>query len=108
MPSYNLSLDINLSDHDLTANNLNFTDTILFVNNSDMASVEFVDPYDSVWLKLITVVVYAVELMSSAIMLAFITYEREYGHYRTLINQLLSYLYGVVITYVVFRLEYAK
>ena len=32
-------------------------------------SVEFVDPYNSIWLKLITVVVYAVELMSSAIML---------------------------------------
>ena len=97
IPSKNVSLD--LSDQDLTEINLNFVETIPFFNDSNMASVEFVDPYDSIWLKLITVFVYAVELMSSAIMLAFIIYERQYGHYRTLINQLLSYLYGVVSMY---------
>ena len=56
------------------------------------------DPFDSIWLKLLTVIVYAVEIMSSIIMSAFVVYETNglAGHYRTLINQLLSYHYGAV------------
>ena len=56
------------------------------------------DPFDSIWLKLLTVIVYTVEIMSSTIMLAFVVYETNglAGHYRTLINQLLSYHYGAV------------
>ena len=56
------------------------------------------DPFDSIWLKLFTVIVYLVEIMSSIIMLAFVVYETNglAGHYRTLINQLLSYHYGAV------------
>ena len=56
----------------------------------------FVDPYDSVWLKIATAIVYKVEILSSLVIFAFIDYEKHYGHYRTLINQLLSILYGVV------------
>ena len=56
----------------------------------------FVDPYDSVWLKIATVIVYTIEILSSLVIFAFIDYEKHYGHYRTLINQLLSILYGVV------------
>ena len=58
--------------------------------------VGFVDPYDSVWLKIATVIVYTIEILSSLVIFAFIDYEKHYGHFRTLINQLLSILYGVV------------
>ena len=56
------------------------------------------DPYDSIWLKLTTVLVYGVEVMASIVMVAFVAFETQgfAGHYRTLINQLLSYLYGGV------------
>ena len=58
--------------------------------------VGFVDPYDSVWLKIVTAIVYTIEILSSLVIFAFINYEKHYGHFRTLINQLLSILYGVV------------
>ena len=62
------------------------------------------DPFDSIWLKLFTVIVYLVEIMSSIIMLAFVVYETNglAGHYRTLINQLLSYHYGAVRVFPIF------
>jgi hypothetical protein len=61
-------------------------------------SVEFVDPYDSIWLKLITIGVYLVQILSALVNMAFVSFETRglAGHYRTLINQLLSYLYGAV------------
>ena len=57
-----------------------------------------VDPYDSTWLKLITILVYVVEVIASVVMVAFVAFETGgfAGHFRTLINQLLSYLYGAV------------
>ena len=58
------------------------------------------DPFDSLWLKLMTLLVYSIELVDSVIMMAFVVYETNglAGHYRTLINQLLSHLYrGVSI-----------
>ena len=56
------------------------------------------DPYHSIWLKLLTILVYFIEVIASIVMLAFVSYETQglAGHYRTLINQLLSYLYGGV------------
>ena len=56
------------------------------------------DPYDSIWLKLTTILVYCVEVLASIVMVAFVAFETQgfAGHYRTLINQLLSYLYGGV------------
>ena len=56
------------------------------------------DPYSSIWLKLLTILVYFIEVIASIVMLAFVSYETQglAGHYRTLINQLLSYLYGGV------------
>ena len=58
------------------------------------------DPYDSIWLKLTTILVYCVEVMASIVMVAFVAFETQgfAGHFRTLINQLLSYLYGAVNT----------
>ena len=60
--------------------------------------IEFVDPYDSIWLKLVTIIVYFIEIVSSVVCICFVVFETKgyAGHYRTLINQLLSYLYGAV------------
>ena len=71
---------------------------VTFEKDQEKDKIEFIDPYNSIWLKLITVLVYIVELLSSAICYAFVIYEQDYGHYRTLINQLIGYLYKVVST----------
>ena len=59
---------------------------------------KWIDPYDSLALKVLTVIVYIVEILASIVMLAFVAYETGgyAGHYRTVINQLLSCLYGAV------------
>ena len=55
------------------------------------------DPYDSIWLRLIAVFVYLLIILSSCLMMAFTYYEQLYhGHYRTVINQLITNLYNVV------------
>ena len=55
------------------------------------------DPFDSMWLKFGAFGTYIVAVLSSGIMFAFISYEQQFhGHFRTLINQLLSNLYGAV------------
>ena len=78
-------------------------DTSSMINSAtfekDIPSAEiWNDPYDSIWLKLFTVVFYIVEILASLVMFAFVKYETSglAGHYRTLINQLLSYFYGGV------------
>ena len=67
--------------------------------NQTTNAEEWIDPYDSVWLKILTFFVYIVEVMAASIMITFVYYETSgyAGHYRTLINQLLSYFYGGVI-----------
>ena len=56
------------------------------------------DPYNSIPLKLLTIIIYIIELWASTIMLIFVSYETKglFGHYRTVINQLLSFSYGAV------------
>ena len=55
------------------------------------------DPYDSVWLKIIAILLYFITLLASATMLAFINYENgHHGNFRSVINQLLSNLYAMV------------
>ena len=56
------------------------------------------DPLDSILLKLLTVLVYIVNTLASIIMLSFVSFETggNAGHYRTVINQLLSCGYGGV------------
>ena len=77
-----------------------FNENPLRSNFRDTFSLEtdILDPYDSVWLKLATILVYCVEIAASIVMVAFVAFETQgfAGHYRTLINQLLSYLYGGV------------
>ena len=59
---------------------------------------EWTDPYNSIPLKLFTIIIYIIELWASMIMLIFVSYEQKglFGHYRTVINQLLSFGYGAV------------
>ena len=67
--------------------------------NETTNNEEWIDPYNSVWLKMLTCCIYIVEVMAAVIMTSFVYYETNgyAGHYRTLINQLLSYFYGAVI-----------
>ena len=59
---------------------------------------EWTDPYNSILLKLMTILIYLFEVAASMVMLTFVSYETKglFGHYRTVINQLLSYAYGTV------------
>ena len=85
------------------SNSMDQVQTVYLGNDTGVETgIGFEDPYDSFWLKIITVGVYMVEIFSSTVMIAFISFERDYGHYRTLINQLLSYLYGAVIVLISF------
>ena len=56
------------------------------------------DPYNSIHLKLLTIITYLIEIWASTVMLIFVSYETKglLGHYRTVINQLLSYAYASV------------
>ena len=76
----------------------NLTDLISIDFEKDTKIDESIDPYDSFWLKCLTVMVVGVEMSASVIIWAFVVFEtRGYaGHYRTAINQLLSCLYGGV------------
>ena len=56
------------------------------------------DQYNSIHLKLLTIITYLIEIWASTVMLIFVSHETKglFGHYRTVINQLLSYAYGAV------------
>jgi hypothetical protein len=72
--------------------------SITYQFGKDSNLEKWADPYDSDSLKFVTVLIYIVNVMASIIMLAFVVYETRglAGHYRTLINQLLSCQYGAV------------
>ena len=59
---------------------------------------EWIDPFDSTTLRLLTVIVYIIDILASIPLLYFVAYETggSAGHFRTVINQLLSFLYGAV------------
>ena len=78
--------------------NDNFSDLIFVQFEKYVEVKEWIDPYDGLWLRVFTILVYIVEVIAAMIMFAFVRYETGglAGHYRTFINQLLSYLYGAV------------
>ena len=84
-----------------------------FENHTNLTKSEFnndwIDPYDSIWLKLVSVNIYAMEICESIVMVTFVNYETAglFGHYRTLINQLLSHLYGGVSKFLKFGIDVA-
>ena len=71
-----------------------------FQFEKDMENEKWPDPYDSNWLKIITILLYFVDVIASMIMISFVIFETKglAGHYRTFINQLLSAHYGAVST----------
>ena len=76
-------------NHDISMNHKNLEQQLLLQ-----------DPYDSAWLKAIAMLSYFIDLVTSAIMRAFINYENgHHGNFRTVINQLLSNLYAMVSFY---------
>ena len=93
-------------------NSLNFYNiwkNSLFVSFEQEEIVEWLDPFNSFFLKLLTVIVYIIEILASTILLTFVIYEtRGYaGHYRTVINQILSCGYGAVRNLVFFKGHYS-
>ena len=75
----NWTLDISMNDKNLTQQLL------------------LQDPFESVLTKFIAILSYFIGLVNSAIMLAFINYEKgHHGNFRTVINQLLSNMYAMV------------
>ena len=85
----------------------NSSDSILAYFRKEIKEEHFQDPFESIPLKLITVVIYMIEVLSSLIMFSFVTYERKgcAGSYRSVINQLLAYFYGVVSSSDEFKLS---
>ena len=67
---------------------------------------EWTDSYNLIPLKLLTIIVYLLELWTATVMLIFVVYETKglFGHYRTVINQLLSYGYGAV-SKIIYKIE---
>ena len=72
-------------------------DFLLFYFEPEEIEV-WTDPYNSIPLKLLTIIIYLFEIAASMVMLTFVSYETKglFGHYRTVINQLLSYAYAAV------------
>ena len=60
--------------------------------------VKWVDPFDTISLKLLTIIIYIIEILASTILLTFVVFETSglAGHYRTVINQILSSVYAAV------------
>ena len=75
------------------------TINILLLSSFEREEMEvWTDPYNSIPLKLLTIIIYVIEIWASIVMGIFVTYETKglFGHYRTVINQLLSFGYGAV------------
>ena len=85
----------------MISSNETYAEKMLFACAFEETSQSWNDPFDSNLLKLITFITYVVEILAALIMLAFVVFETRglAGHYRTLINQLLSCLYGGVRTF---------
>ena len=94
-------VEFQLSEMKSNVNSINFyniSKSSLFVSFASEEIVKWVDPFDSIFLKLFSVIIYIIEILASTILLTFVMYEtRGYaGHYRTVINQLLSSGYAAV------------
>ena len=67
------------------------------MNDKNSDPIQIQDPFESFWMKFIAILSYCIGLINSAIMLAFINYEKKHhGNFRTVINQLLSNMYAMV------------
>lgn len=79
-------------------NSSKILNTSLIVSFEPEEIVKWVDPFDTISLKLLTIIIYIIVILASAILLTFVVFERSglAGHYRTVINQILSCGYGAV------------
>ena len=84
-------------------NSTNGLKIVDFVKETDSES-QFANRYDSIPLKILTSFFYIIEVIAAMIMFSFVYYERSgaAGSYRTVINQLLAYAYGVWVSYSVY------
>jgi hypothetical protein len=75
----------------------NSADLIMAYFEKEIKKEHIIDPY-SISLKMITVGIYLIELTCTLVMFSFVVYERSgcAGAYRSIINQLVAYFYGVV------------
>ena len=81
-------------------NSTNGLKIVDFVKEADIES-QFANRYDSIPLKILTSFFYIIEVIAAMIMFSFVYYERSgaAGSYRTVINQLLAYAYGLWVSY---------
>ena len=81
-------------------NSTNGVKIVDFLKDADSES-QFANRYDSIPLKILTSFFYIIEVIAAMIMFSFVYYERSgaAGSYRTVINQLLAYSYGVWVSY---------
>ena len=73
----------------------NSSDLILAYFEKEIKQEHIIDPY-SILLKMITVGIYVIDVTCTFVMFSFVVYERSAGPYRSIINQLLAYFYGIV------------
>ena len=91
----NVSIDVSIEEF-LNTGDIN-TANIVNAGFNQTTDETLEDPYDSIWLQFIAFFVYLLIILSSCLMMAFSYYEQLYhGHYRTVINQLITSLYHVV------------
>ena len=90
-------------------NSSKILNTSLIVSFEPEEIVKWVDPFDTISLKLLTIIIYIIVILASAILLTFVVFERSglAGHYRTVINQILSCGYGAVRNLVFFKGHYS-
>ena len=71
-----------------------------FVSENDL----FVEPYKELWIKILGTTFYAVQVVAGFILLTFIRYERGgyAGSFCTALNQLTSWKYLIVSTYIAY------
>ena len=50
-------------------------DSIIYQSGKELNLEKWADPYDSDWLKFVTVLIYFVNILASVIMVAFVVYE---------------------------------
>jgi hypothetical protein len=81
-------------------NSTNGLKIVDFVKEADSES-QFANRYDSIPLKILTSFIYLIEVIAAMIMFSFVYYERSgaAGSYRTVINQLLAYIYAIGVSY---------
>ena len=85
----------------VSRNSTNGLKIVDFVKEADSESQFIANRYDSIPLKILTSFFYIIEVIAAMIMFSFVYYERSgaAGTYRTVINQLLAYAYGVWVSY---------